>query len=96
MGGRHSPKRVAGMDRNTRPTCSETRILVEHDGHSYGVATPLGKLPAHSRHVRPPQETVKPESDRTRFDQLLTSHDEAVAFEQAGYMRFHPEGDDGQ
>ena len=73
-----------------------SRILVEHDGHSYGVATPLGKLPAHSRHVRPPQEPAKPETDRTRFDQLLTSHDEAAAFEQAGYMHFHPEGDDGQ
>ena len=71
-------------------------VLVEFDGQSYGVATPLGQLPAHSRHVRPPQEPAKQETDRTRFDRLLTDHDEAVAFEQAGHMRFHPEGGDGR
>ena len=72
------------------------RVLVEHDGQSVGVATPLGTLPAHSRHVRPPEEPPTTEANRTRFDQLLTGHDEAVAFEQAGHMRFHPETGDGR
>ncbi|MGC8489032.1 MAG: DDE-type integrase/transposase/recombinase [Clostridia bacterium] len=73
-----------------------SRVLVEYDGRSYGVATPLGKLPAHSRHVRPPQDPAEPEPDRTRFDRLLTEHADAVAFEQAGHMRFHTEGGDGR
>ena len=66
------------------------RVLVEHEGKSYGRATPLGPLPAHSRHVRAPEVPVAaatPE-DRTAFHELLERRDEAERFRKAGRMRF--------
>lgn len=64
-------------------------MLVEHDGKSYGRATPLGPLPAHSRHVRAPEPpAAAPASDRTPFHDLVQHHDEQQRFRQAGRMRF--------
>ena len=69
-----------------------TRVLVEHDGKSYGRATPLGVLPAHSRHVRPPEPAAAPAppQERTAFHDLLERHDQEARFRQAGRMRFTP------
>ena len=67
-----------------------SRVLVEHDGKSYGQATPLGPLPAHSRHVRAPEPQLDASPERTPFHELLTHHDEQQRFRQAGRMQFAP------
>ena len=68
------------------------RVLVEHEGKSYGTATPLGALPAHSRHVRAPQPPADhaPAPERTHLHDLLERHDEQQRFRQAGRMSFIP------
>lgn len=66
-------------------------VLVECDGKSYGMAKPLGPLPAHSRHVRAPQPPAAPPPDRTPLHELLQRHDEQQRFRQAGRMRFVPD-----
>lgn len=73
------------------------RVLVEWEGKSFGTATPLGPLPAHSRHVRPPEEGEPAQaegSERTDFHQLLQRADEQRRFDQAGRMSFLPEDGD--
>ncbi len=76
------------------------RVLVEWDGKDYGTATPLGPLPAHSRHVRPPEnpEAAAPAeaAERTNFHELLARFDEQRRIEQAGRMSFLREGGDPQ
>jgi len=70
-------------------------VLIEHDGTSYGTATPLGPLPAHSRHVRAPEPPAVPAPERTPFHELLEHHDEQQRFRQAGRMRFLPPPEPG-
>ncbi len=69
------------------------RVLVEHDGKSYGRATPLGPLPAHSRQVRAPEPAAAQPAERTPFHDLLVRHDEQQRFREAGGMTFAPPPD---
>jgi len=72
------------------------RVLVEWNGRSYGTATPLGPLPAHSKHVRapePPAPQAEP-SERTRFHDLVRQHDEQQRLRRAGRMSFRPPSND--
>ncbi len=67
------------------------RVLVEHDGRSYGRATPLGALPAHSRHVRAPEPpATAPAPERTALHELVERHDEEHRRRRIGRMRFVP------
>jgi transposase InsO family protein len=65
-----------------------SRVLIEHDGKSYGRATPLGPLPAHSRQVRAPEPAPAEPSARTPFAELVVRQHEQQRFRQAGRMSF--------
>ena len=73
------------------------RVLVECDGRTYGTATPLGPLPAHSKHVRapePPAAVQAEPAERTRFHDLVRQHDEQQRLRRAGRMSFRPPSND--
>ena len=67
-----------------------SRILVEHDGRSFGLAHALGALPAHSRRVRAPEAPDTPAAERTPFHELLQNHNEQQRARQVGRMSFIP------
>ena len=66
-----------------------SRVLIEYEGESFGCATALGPLPAHSRHVRAPEPPAAP-AERTPLHELVQRNDEEQRFRQAGRMSFIP------
>lgn len=69
-----------------------SRVLIEHDGKTYGTAQALDALPAHSRRVRAPEAPTAPApaAERTPFHEMLQSHDEQQRSRKAGRMSFIP------
>lgn len=69
-----------------------SRILIEHEGKSWGLAQALGALPAHSRRVRAPETPTAPApaAERTPFHEMLQAHDDQQRFQKAGRMSFIP------
>ncbi len=68
------------------------RVLIEHEGKSYGTARSLDALPPHSRHVRAPETppAPAPQTERTPFHEMLQNHDDRQRSRRAGRMSFIP------
>lgn len=99
---------IEGHDFEVAPELARRKIVVAYDpydlaqvhvewnGQSYGTATPLGPLPAHSKHVRAPEPPAQPApaAERTPLHDLMQHHDEQRRFRQAGRMSFIPPAPD--